>query len=402
MRRLSGALLGAALPLAAGAQTREIEAGLENYWYRTAETPLNRDNILGLAENEDLLRGVVSWKERHGDLQVLFKGYAERAFGSQDETTWATRQAYVQYGWGPGLSVRVGKQRIAWGSGFAWNPTNRLEAPKNPANTSLEQVGARAVRLDVLPASWAGLILVAARADPKASDLPFPTGGDVRNSGALRARFLVADTDVALVATGGQRQPSLLGLDVGRSLGSVAVHAEMATYRGSEIAPARPDERFYRIDAGALWTRATTSLALEYFFNGEGYDDREAKAYVAALDASHAAATDPSLPEPVRDAALERYLATAAVPFSAGLGLRRHYLHAALTRSEIAGKWTASARAVIGLSDGGAALTPGLAWAPQDHLSISVDGVLLLGPPTSEYRLAPLRGAIQARVRALF
>ncbi len=31
---------------------------------------------------------------------------------------------------------------MAWGSGFAWNPTNRLERPKNPLNTSLDQEGA--------------------------------------------------------------------------------------------------------------------------------------------------------------------------------------------------------------------------------------------------------------------
>ena len=41
-----------------------------------------------------------------------------------------------------GLTVRAGKQRVAWGSGFAWNPTNRLEPPKNPLNAGLEQEGA--------------------------------------------------------------------------------------------------------------------------------------------------------------------------------------------------------------------------------------------------------------------
>lgn len=401
LRRPAWALLLCLLPSLAHAGSRELEAGLENFWYRTAETPLNRDDILGLQPTEDLLRASVSWKETHGPVRAQFKGFAERAFGSDPRTTWTTRQAWAQYSW-EGASVRVGKQRIAWGSGFAWNPTNRLEPPKNPANTSLEQEGSLAVRLDVVPATWAGIIFVASRSDPAAKDLPFPTGSGERNSGAVRARFLAKDTDLAVVVSGGERQPTLVGLDLGRSVRGVTLHAESAFYEGSELAPARPEERFFRLAAGGLWTRDTTSLTAEYFYNGEGYDDAGAAAYLAGLDAAYSAATDPALPESAREAALSRYLVGASVPFASGLGLRRHYLQASWSRSEIHGQWTASVRGVVGLSDGGVAVTPGLTWAPRGNLTLSVDAVVLLGPDASEYRLAPLRGAVQARLKALF
>ena len=68
--------------------------------------------------------------------------------------------------------MRVGKQRIAWGSGFAWNPTNRLEPPKNALNTTLEQEGALAARLDWAPAAWASVVLVGATTDATPRDLP--------------------------------------------------------------------------------------------------------------------------------------------------------------------------------------------------------------------------------------
>ncbi len=400
VRRVLGALL-CLLPTLAHAGSRELEAGLENFWYRTAATPLNRDEILGLHRTEDLLRASLGWKESLGSARVVFKGFAERSFGSDPKTTWTTRQAYAQYSWA-GASLRVGKQRVAWGSGFAWNPTNRLEPPKNPANTSLEQEGSWAVRLDAQPAPWAGLILVASQGDAGAGDLPFATGARKRNTGALRARFLAKDTDLALVMSGGERQPTLVGLDVGRSVGGVALHAESAVYEGSELAPARPDERFFRLVAGALWTRDTTSLSAEYFYNGEGYDAARAGAYLEGLDAAYASATNPALPASARDEALRRYLAGASIPFASGLGLRRHYLQASWSRGEIRGQWTASLRGVVGLSDGGVALTPGLAFSPRGNLTLSLDGVLLLGPDDSEYRLAPLRGAVQARVKALF
>ena len=85
-----------------------------------------------------------------------------------------------------------------------------------------------------------------------------------------------------------------------------------------------------------------------------------------------------------------------------GLGLRRHYLQSSWTRRRIRGEWTLSLRGVLGLSDGGAALTPGLAYSPRGDLTFSVDAVLLLGPERSEYRLAPFRAAVQARMRASF
>jgi len=402
--RLSGTVLLVALCGASVAQggAREIEAGVEDFWYRTAETALNRDNFLGLDQNENLLRGALSWKETRGAAKFVFKGFVERSSGADAKTTWTARQAYAQYGWGPGVQVRVGRQRLGWGSGFAWNPTNRLEPPKNPANTALEQEGSLAARLDIVPANWAGVILVAARGETGLGNLPFSGSASERNTGALRVRFLVKNTDLAFVVSGGERQPTLLGLDLGRDLGGVSIHAEAATYQGSEIAPPRPEQRFFRLATGLLWSRDTTSVTAEYFFNGEGYSDGATKTYLRSLDATYAAATNPVLPRAAQQAALARYGALAALPFSGGLGLRRHYLQASWTRSEIRGQWTTALRSVVGLSDGGVALTPGVVYAPRGDFTISLDGVILLGPGDSEYRLAPLRGALQARVKALF
>jgi hypothetical protein len=59
-------------------------------------------------------------------------------------------------------------------------------------------------------------------------------------------------------------------------------------------------------------------------------------------------------------------------------------------------------RAVVGLDDGSLALTPGVGWAPRGNVTLNLDAVVLLGPDESEYRLAPVRGALQARVKVLF
>lgn len=387
----------------ASAQSREIEVGVENLFFRTAPTALNRDGVLGLGRNVDLLRATVSGKESRGNLRLVFRGVAERRFGSTgDRTEFLARQAYVQYGWGSGLSLRVGKQRVAWGSGLAWNPTNRLEPAKNPLNTGLEQEGVLAARMDWAPTPWAGVILVAARGDTGTGDLPFTAARPRRRTAAVRARFLVKDTDLALVVSGGKNGRTLVGLDLGRNVGPVAVHAEASVTRGAELAPPRDERAFFRLVAGVLHTRGESALSAEYFWNGEGYTGPERDAWLSALEAAALRARDPRLPSPVREAALQDYLQGASLPYSGGLGLRRHYLQAAWTRSGIRGQWTASMRGVVGLSDGGAAFTPGIGYAPRDDVTVSLDAVLLRGPEDSEFRLAPIRGAVQARVKVLF
>lgn len=402
MRRLTLALLAAAAP--AFGDGPELELGAENLYYRTAETPLNYGNVLGLDPGEDLLRGSLSAKQSLGSARLVFRGYVERSLGGTGNATRVrARQAYAQYGFGSGLQLRFGKQRIAWGSGFAWNPTNRLEPPRNPVNTGLEQEGAWAARMDVIPAPWAGVVLVAAQGTTNVGDLPFPTREAERTSGAIRVRFLARDTDLAFVYLGGKNQKTLVGVDAARDVfGRVSLHAEAAFHRGSELDPLRQDGTFFRIAAGALHAAGTTSITLEYFFNGEGLEDAANDRYLASLEASYAASQDPRLPPAAREAALGRYLGLAAVPFSGGMGLRRHYLQGAWTRTGIGGEWTLALRAALGLGDGGIALTPGITWSPRSDTSFGLDGVVLLGPADSEYRLAPLKGALQARLKVAF
>lgn len=383
----------------AAAGSPEIMLGVEEFHYRTASTPLNRGNVLGLERDEDLLRATLAFKQTQGPWRLVFRGFVEKRLRQDGDTEWTAREAYAQYGFGEGLQVRVGKQRVGWGSGFAWNPTSRLEPPKNPLNTGLEQEGALAVRTDWIPNTWAGVILVAAESEAAASDLPFDAPARNRRTAAVRTRLLVRDTDVALVFSGGRGQRTLAGLDVGRSFGSVSAHAEAATYRGAELSPARDDQRFYRVAAGVLWTSGQTSLSAEYFHNGEGYGREALDAYLASLDGAYLGSLDPALPPSVREGRLREYLGLAAVPYAGGLGLRRHYLHGAWTRGTSSGRWTTALRGVVSLSDGGTALTPGVAWSPTGRLTANLDAVLLLGPGDSEYRLAPLRGAVQTRVK---
>jgi hypothetical protein len=51
--------------------------------------------------------------------------------------------------------------------------------------------------------------------------------------------------------------------------------------------------------------------------------------------------------------------------------------------------------------DGAFALTPGVGWAPHGNVTLNLDAVLLPGPEEREYRVAPVRGALWARLKVL-
>jgi len=398
-------VLLAFLPVVSFAQPRQIELGVESFAYRSSVTPLNRDNVLGLDDYPGLGRLVVGWRETHGSFRAVFRGYVEQDWGTAgDGTDWLARQGYLQYWWGEKVGVRVGKQRVAWGSGFAWNPTNRLEPPKNALNTTLEQEGALAARLDWAPTAWASVVLVGATTDATLSDLLLAeVTVERRDTAAVRARLLVKDTDIALVASAGRNQRTLFGLDLGRDVGgSTALHAEASLYEGAEMFPPRDGTLFFRIVTGALKTIGENALALEYFYNGEGYSDAGAAFWLRGLDRSWSLAHDPAVPPEQQQQALQAYGFGVSIPYAHGLGLRRHYLHASWTRGGATSSWTGAVRTVIGLDDGAFALTPGVGWAPRGNVTLNLDAVLLLGPDESEYRLSLVRGALQARLKVLF
>ncbi len=394
------AVLIAAIPTFAD----DYEIGLENFLYRSKSTLLNRDNVFGLDPTENLFRLTASGRKTFGKFAAKASAYVERQSGRTNETNLTFRQAFVEYKTDDGFLLRAGKQKIGWGSGLVWNPTARLEPPKSPANPGAEQPGIDAVRMDISPADWASITMVAGRAQANLTDLPGSLSREVdpQWSGALRARLLVNDTDISLTYLGGTDREGLFGLDLGRTWGPVALHAESAWYRGSEIDAVRADDTFFRVAAGALWTPGNSSVSVEYFWNGEGMKGSQFDAYTTRLDRNLSTARDPRVPEPARNAAFAAWSIDAAIPFGSNLGLRRHYASVVFTRQDVATDLDFNLRAVSGLSDRGLILTPGLAYAPTGNVQMSLDIVLLFGPDTAEYKLAPIKRAFQARLKYSF
>lgn len=407
-RRRCLAPLAAGLALLIGApsvaRADDYQVGVENFLYRSTTSLLNRGNALGLDPSENLFRVTGLAAKTFGAFALKASAFGERQTGKTDRTSFTLRQAFAEYKTGDGFLLRVGRQKTNWGSGFVWNPTARLEPPKSPANPTTEQPGIDAARMDISPSGWASLTLVAGRARSGLTDLPgsLARQADPHWTGAIRARLLVRDTDLALTYLAGADRGGLVGADLGRTWGPVALHAETAIYRGSEIDAQAARDSFVRVVAGALWSPGDSTFSLEYFFNGEGMDDQRFDAYLDGLDRNFGLANAPGTPTEARAIALARFSADAALPFSSNLGLRRHYASAAWSHRDLVEDLGARLRAVSGLSDRGLILTPGLTYALGRNLQMSLDLVLLFGPRAAEYKLAPIKRAAQARLRYVF
>jgi len=172
---------------------------------------------------------------RHG----LYRGYVSLAMGDVD--------------------VRLGRQRIAWGTALLWNPMDILN-PLNPLQLEREErAGVDAVTLDWNYAALSRLSLVAAGHE---------TGDS--SSYAIRWKSNLDLFDISLMG-GRFRQDSIAGFDFAGQLGQMGLRGEF-THNNTER-----DGEYQRFVVGADYSFGNTlTLALEYYFNGQGASDRNA------------------------------------------------------------------------------------------------------------------------------
>jgi len=184
-----------------------------------------------------------------GDIQYDFEAYLGSTYAKPNFRTKIYR-GYFTYSF-PGADLRVGRQRIPWGVGRVWNPTD----PFNPIDfTSLEReerAGVDALSVDLPLGPLAGLNLVLAASRESAA-----FGGRLKTN--------LAGLDLSLVGA----KPGadyLLGFDFAGQLFDGGVRGEAAYTRG------RPS-----FVLGYDYTFPNSLYFLtEYYFNGQsgaGYE----------------------------------------------------------------------------------------------------------------------------------
>ena len=155
-----------------------------------------------------------------------------------------------------GVDIRVGRQRIAWGSALFWSPIDIIN-PFDPTQIEREQrVGVDALTVDWDYNDLSRLSLVyAAHDDP------------VRDTTAIRWRTNITRFDLGLT-TGRFRDDTLAGFDFAGQLGSMGLRGEW-TRTWSPV-----DGQYQRAVLGADYSFPNTlAFMVELYYNGQGKND---------------------------------------------------------------------------------------------------------------------------------
>jgi hypothetical protein len=346
-------------------------------------------------------------------------------------------EAYATKNFGDHARLTLGKKRIVWGPGFAQNPTDLLNPPKDPTDPTFQRAGSWLGWLEFPFETFTLSFVGAAKTLRQYGGLPsallyypdHPTAEAVKDpslddrdtdphfSAAARAYFLWRDTDVNLFWFFGNRYNDAFehkhraGFSLSRVFGEWEVHVEALGQFGSprvyasaecvasvsalgacamagKSVAARDrltsDAFTPRVLAGARWTLEDNGLlSLEYYYLGDGYTQDEFRDYVSllhygqkALAALPAGAPRPSLPgQQASDPGSPQKFTFDP--------LRRHYLFVTWQQPQVRDDFTLSATLLLNLQDLSGQLVPGVTWSVREWLNLSTAVFVALPGPSA-------------------
>ena len=336
-------------------------------------------------------------------------------------------QAYVSVTPVAALTVILGKQRVQWGTGYAFFPGDRINPPVNPQNRSERFYGltvsltpsaslgiTASVRLDTAFTALAqlpGLPWLASAGS--ASSLPFlsaylPSPPSVPWLGlryALSAEAFLGDIDMHAGVTWQWQKvlrPSVdFSLDVLGFIvdGALAVEfSNSSLYPGPGATYASPDfGRAFPIATVGLQRTASTDTAtvtatVEYLYDGTGYDQSQATRFLGDLRSALLAAGPGSPSALLESVAGSAWFASGEVVPSLG----RHYGALSIGGS-VSRLFSASTALVINLQDWSLALQAELRFTSLEGIDVFARAITAWGPDSgTEFGSAPVRLAASA------
>jgi len=332
---------------------------------------------------------------------------------AQYRPTFVVSEAYADWNPQDHFRVLVGKKRIVWGSGLAFNPTDALNPPKDPTDPTFQRAGAWLGELEWSFENVAVSLVAAGKVTRQYAGLPTAlvispshasaeaVAGTVKDDRDDEAHFvftgrlylLLADIDVNLIYAytnlynDAFKNKSKAGLSLSRVFGGLEVHAEAMLYSGTSrvhverscinnpltcVLLGKPIAS--RPDVDATWLNAqvlagvryqfedNSTLGVEYYYNGEG-QTRDGYRDVARLLLQNPAQAQAALSSASNDPGTPQKFTLN--------GLRQHYLVLQGSRPQIFDDWTLSGSLILGLEDLSMQIVPQVQWQPFEWLQLT-------------------------------
>ena len=218
----------------------------------------------------------------HGD------GYRDVVFGNNHSTKLYEAGLALQPE--TGLSLDIGKKVVLWGKGYAWNPVGFIQRPKDPTDPNLSRAGFWMASADYVrsfdgPIQTVGFTSVFIPTTPAVNN----DFGQVHHSDvAAKLYILAADTDIDFMALSGGAKSARYGADFSRNIGSqLEIHGELAGITASKKTVLNAAQQPVASTSPALdylvglrfLSEADTTYILEYYHNGEGFQESEGDSF---------------------------------------------------------------------------------------------------------------------------
>jgi len=252
---------------------------------------LTSPNLLTMfadARPNDRVRAYVRARLQH-DWTVAEDPSTEDAlalFGARQQNTLLLDQMWIKFDVRQQLFATVGRQRVKWGAGRFWNPTDFVNQQRlDPLAIQDLRIGVSAVKLH-LPVESAGANFYALANLDQATSLD-------EIGGAFRGELVFGQTELTLSTALRKNNPVRLGADVSSGVAFLDVRMEGALTHGDESAywrgqfdpPSltfptardRSDEWIPQLVTGVEFSarysdQDSIAFGAEYFYNGAGYD----------------------------------------------------------------------------------------------------------------------------------
>ena len=352
-------------------------------------------------------------------------------------------EAYVSYSPVPNLNVLIGKKRIVWGAGFAFNPTDLLNPPKDPTDPNLQRAGAYLARIELPFESTTLTVLAAPKVLYQANGLPYqalvypsypsatvsPDPHDHLAHYLLAARWylLLLNSDINLMYffsnayADSFKNKSRVGLSFSRYFFTdYELHVEALAQEGTTrqyvngacvaqglasaaqcSASGAPLFGAFNQDDGHLYARVLvgtrrvfadeSQLSLEYLYVGDGLTPGQFKNYASGLVLAQQAQVSLAASGSTSGGLINRFTLDP---------LRRHYLFLNYAKPKIFDDWTVGAVVLADLEDLSGLVVPTVTWNTFEWLNLQLSGFIPVkttafgtdvgnGRKISEYSLVP-------------
>ncbi|MGA9520714.1 MAG: hypothetical protein WBV82_04570, partial [Myxococcaceae bacterium] len=366
-------------------------------------------------------------------------------------------ELYLSHDFLPALNLTVGRKRVVWGSGMAYNPTDLLNPLKDPTDPALQRAGAWLAQLEVPLEKMTFSFLASPRITAQASGIPYRflvwPEWDRRDDQAhyqLAARMyaLVADADVNVMLFYGNgyrdefKAKPRAGLSFSRYFFEVhELHVEALLQTGSPRAyvngpcvasreaiiqcglEKQPFTRMDLLESSKFLPRVLVGgrthfsdesiLSIEYLYQADGFTRAQAQDTVNALSQLRSLST-----------LLGSQGGAAGVPlFGAdenGIPQRlrfepmgQHYLFASWQKPNLRDDFTVSAMVLASLQDLSGLAVPSVGWRATEWMTLTASAFVPFPGPSSlaavdpdtgeavsEYSLVPMawRGMFEIKV----